>query len=156
MRNSSTPGMWLCCVIGFIWISTLMAGCGVKKPPVAPEAAPPEAISDLSYEKEGNAVTLHWTIPGKEALGSAGLGGFYIYQGEARLSDSACKDCPVLFHRIGQIGIENLYVNDRLLSTASYTVMLTPGFRYQFKVVVFSEDGLLSPDSNRVSVTFAK
>ncbi len=154
MRKRSITGVWLCCLISFLWISALTVGCGVKKPPFAPELVPPEAIFDLSYQKEGNAVTLRWTVPTGEALGSAGLGGFYIYQGETRLTGSECKDCPVLFHRIGQIGVEDLYVNDTLLSTASFDVNLTPGFLYQFKVVVFDENELVSSDSNRISITF--
>ena len=154
MQKRSITGVWLCCLISFLWISALTVGCGVKKPPLAPESAPPGAIADLTYEKEGNTVTLRWTVPTGEALGSGGLGGFYIYQGETRLTDSACKDCPVLFHRIGRMGVEDLYVNDVLLSTASFEVTLTPGFLYHFKVVVFSENELVSPDSNRISVTY--
>ncbi len=153
MTKKRMTSLWVCCLAGLFLVSAMTVGCGVKKPPLAPESMPPEAITNLIYEKEGNAVTLRWSVPAEEASGSAGLGGFYIYQGETRLTESACKDCPVLFHRIGQIGIGKLYVNESLRSTASFVVTLTPGFQYQFKVVVFGEDGLLSPDSNRVSIT---
>ena len=153
MMKRRMTSLWVCCLAGLFLVSAMTVGCGVKKPPIAPESMPPEAIADLIYEKEGNAVTLRWSVPQGEASGSAGLGGFYIYQGETRLSDSACKDCPVLFHRIGQLTSGDLYVNDSQLSTASFTVTLVPGFQYQFKVVVFAEDGLISPDSNRVSIT---
>ena len=156
MQKRTYTGLWLCCLISFFWITTLTVGCGVKKPPIAPESVPPEAISDLIYEKEGNVVTLRWSVPSPESSGSAGLGGFYIYQGETRLTESACIDCPVIFHRIGQVGVDNLFVNDSQLSTAAFAVTLTPGFHYQFKVVVYAEDGLISPDSNRVSVTYEK
>ena len=145
--------LWVCCLAGLLVVLVMTVGCGVKKPPIAPESIPPEAITDLVYEKEGNAVTLRWSIPQGEDSGSAGLGGFYIYQGETRLTGSECKDCPVLFHRIGQLTAGDLYVNDSLLKTASFAVTLVPGFQYQFKVVVFAEDGLISPDSNRASIT---
>jgi len=153
MMKRQMVNLWVGCLIGLFLMCVITVGCGVKKPPLAPEAQPPEAITDLIYEKEGNSVTLRWSVPQKEAAGSAGLGGFYVYQGETRLTESACKDCPVLFYRIGQLTVGDLYVNDSLLSTASFTVELVPGFEYQFKVVVFSEDGLTSPDSNRVSIT---
>lgn len=152
MTKNKLASLWVCCLVGLFLVSAIMVGCGVKRPPIAPESIPPEAITDLIYEKEGNAVTLRWSVPSKEASGSAGLGGFYIYQGETRLTGSECKDCPVLFHRIGQMGVDNLYVNDSQLNTASFAVTLVPGFQYQFKVVVFAEDGLLSPDSNRISI----
>lgn len=153
MTRKRIAGLWMSLLAGLFLVSVMTVGCGVKKPPIAPEATPPGAIADLIYEKEGNAVTLRWSIPSEEASGSSGLGGFYIYQGETRLTDSACKNCPVLFHRIGQLTVGDLYVNDSLLNTASFGVELIPGFQYQFKVVVFSEDGLISPDSNRVSIT---
>ncbi len=40
-----------------------LVSCGLKAPPLPPEAVVPERISDLKVKKTEGGITLKWTIP---------------------------------------------------------------------------------------------
>jgi len=101
-------------------------------------------------ELEGDDLTLIWTAPEGSRRVLSDLGGFLIYRSKQSLSAPECKDCPILFTRIATVpytgetpGTEKITFSDTL----------EKGFRYIYKVTVFSKSGLTSGDSNSVSFT---
>lgn len=50
--------------------AVVLAGCGKKGPPVAPERRVPAVVSDLSAVVEGSALILTWSNPGTRADGT--------------------------------------------------------------------------------------
>ena len=75
------------------------------------------------------------------------MSGFYVYRSKTAVSEPECKDCPVLFTRLTDIPITGRVGEEK---TFSYTEILEKGYRYIYKVTVYSKFGLVSSDSNYV------
>jgi len=131
-------GGFLACVVG----------CGRKGPPVAPQIAPPVAVSDLTVRVDKGQVTLEWSVPA--VSGVAPPEGFRIYR--ADLGPADCADCPLLFAEIGE---RRLDPNQRPAPQQPWRLSWqdTPasGLRYLYKVAAYGR-GRETLDSNLVGV----
>ena len=123
--------------------------CGKKGPPVPPRAVPPPAVPRLSMELEGDELTLIWTAPEGSRRMISDLGGFLIYRSKQSLSAPECKDCPILFTRIATVPYAGQTPGTERIT---YSETLEKGFRYIYKVTVFSKSGIERPHTyaNRI------
>jgi hypothetical protein len=115
-----------------------MAGCGVKAPPVPPDAKPP-VIADLSHTLAEGQLTLNWHL----AAGSPTAVRYTIYQSRIPLADKPCEGCPLAFKRLLSLPAEGDEGGTRILA-------IEPGYHYGFKMRASGENGLESPDSNTI------
>lgn len=148
MDPLKTDRLWK--IIFFITVVFWALSCGKKGPPVPPRAVPPPAVPMLSMELEGDDLTLIWTAPEGSKRVVSDLGGFFIYRSKQSVSAPECKDCPILFTRIGTVPYEGQAPGTE---TITFSETLEKGIRYIYKVTVYSKSGLISGDSNLVSFT---
>lgn len=121
-------------------------GCGRKAAPVPPGQVMPPVVNDLSSSIDGDILELAWTIPDEKGESVSGLGGFIVYKSKTSLFKSDCKGCPVLFKRIADISIEEKDINKKI----TYNETLEKGYRYIYKVTVYTKTGASGKDSNYI------
>ena len=129
--------------MGVMLVLTLMAGCGIKAPPVPPEKPPLPAIKNLKavMEDNGNA-KLQWQQPGQ----ADHVAGYLVYRSHSDPSGEDCSGCPVLFEKIGRV--------DRAgeISAFDFSDTVAAGATYRYKVVPVYATGAGGPDSNIVTL----
>jgi predicted small lipoprotein YifL len=135
-----------------IAIVLMLSGCGKKGPPVPPRREIPPPVTDLSWEIKNKTLALSWSVP--RVKGSIRLSGFKIYRSQKRLSVSDCPDCPGTFKPVADILIKDPTRQDQNTERKRYTEYLEAGFRYEYKVVGYTENGISSPDSNIVEFDY--
>ena len=126
-----------------ICIVVFSAACGRKAPPVPPCQARPPAVDDLSSSIDGDMLKLSWTIPDEKVKIASG---FIVYKSKTSLSESVCKKCPVLFKQIADIPIEEKDINKKI----TYNETLEKGYRYIYKVTVYTNTEAVGKDSNYI------
>ena len=139
--------------IGTVFFSLTLifffASCGKKGPPIPPREQPPPAVRDLSMELLDDFLTLTWTVPkGKKKIVS-GFAGFLVYRSQKSVSEKECKGCPVLFTRVADIPVAGEVSGDSM----TFSETLEKGYRYIYKVTVYTKAGLFSGDSNLIEFT---
>jgi len=127
-------------------IAVFPTGCGRKAPPVPPGKTMPPVVDDLSSSIDGDIIELAWTIPDEKGESASSLGGFIVYKSKTSLSDPVCKECPVLFKRIADIPVEEKNINKK----TTYRETLEKGYRYIYKVTVYTKTGASGKDSNYI------
>ena len=134
-------------VAGFVLL--LLAGCGRKGPPVAPQTLPPTPVADLAVRLEGAMAVLSWTVP---SIPPAPLpDGFRIYR--ARLGPDDCPGCPLLFQKIGTLDLDAVARPARGEPwSLAWQDAVEPGFRYVYKVTACTGHDRFGQDSNLVRV----
>ncbi|HIJ56240.1 MAG TPA: hypothetical protein HPQ03_08950 [Deltaproteobacteria bacterium] len=126
------------------------ASCGKKGDPFPPRELPPPAVGDLAMERSDDFLTLTWTVPtGKKRIVS-GFAGFLVYRSKKAVSEEACKGCPILFSRVADVPISGEAPGDAM----TFSETLEKGFRYIYKVTIYSKAGLVSGASNLVEFTY--
>ena len=129
VRNTGYLKKWVmlagCCML----LALGCIGCGIKGPPVPPEAPPIPAVTDLSYQVDDGSVVLAWGLPERLSRKRAKGAVFDIYQSRSNLSEAACEDCPLVFEKV-----DTLPYVDTDTNRFSIAVDLDPGYRYVFKV----------------------
>jgi predicted small lipoprotein YifL len=135
-----------------ITIVLLVSGCGKKGPPVPPRYEIPPPVSDLSWEINEQTLTLSWSVP--QAASPIRLTGFKVYRSQKRLSLLDCPDCPEMFKPVADILIKTPVKEDQVPERKTYTEAIEDGFRYEYKVVGYTENGVSSPDSNIVGFDY--
>ena len=130
-----------------------VSGCGKKAPPVPPRQKKPPAVNDLSASIDGDTLKLTWAIPKEKGKIISDLSGFIVYRSKMLLSDSDCKNCPVLFKRVADIPYEVSASGYMKKSNITYTATLEKGYRYIYKVIVYRK-GVTSRDSNYVDLIY--
>ncbi len=135
-------------ILIIVAFSVFLSGCGKKAPPKPPFQEEPPIVDDLSYSLDGDRLKLTWSIP-KEKLD---LGGFYVFRSKKMVSESDCKNCPVTFKRVADISLE--YDSEYFGKDGKifYTDTLEEGYRYIYKVVVYTNNGVIGKDSNIVDL----
>lgn len=128
----------------------LFFGCGKKAPPVPPRQVPPPAVNDLASTVDGDLLELTWTYSMGEANKSAGVSGFIVYRSKRKLSEPECADCPVAFERVKDIPVRVTDAENVIKGVMTYTEFLERGFRYRYKVTVYTHQGTAGSDSNIV------
>jgi len=132
--------------------SIFLSGCGKKAPPKPPEQKEPPAVDDLSPNIDGNKLKLTWTIPEVKGKVKSGLGGFYVFRSKKSVSESDCKKCPVVFKQVSDISLEDDSKNLGKDRRAFYTEALEKGYRYIYKVVAYTNNGVTGKDSNIIDL----
>jgi len=87
-----------------ILLVIVMTGCGKKGPPIPPPEEIPPLVVDLVAERNGQIVTLSWSIP--EEKDADPLVGYKIYHSKIFLKETDCRDCPVPFQLLDDILIQ--------------------------------------------------
>jgi hypothetical protein len=106
---------------------------------------------DLKHSIKGSRVELTWSIPKKERRLQSDIIGFRVYQSKLTLSEAAeCENCPLEFTRVGDIAVVKEETGDPI----TYSEPLNPGYSYTYIVKSYSENGMVSADSNEVKFEF--
>jgi hypothetical protein len=124
-----------------------LVGCGIKGPPVPPRTPPIPAVENLSYQLEGQTITLNWQLAEPLSNESAKRSNFEVYQSTTAADQPVCESCPVIFEKL----ITLAYIHSEEKSYAT-DVFFDPGYRYTFKVRLVT-NGRAGPDSNLVIVS---
>ncbi|MCD4778057.1 MAG: hypothetical protein K8R12_03725 [Desulfobacterales bacterium] len=149
-----------CCRSIFVQIliivafSIFLSGCGKKAPPKPPRQEKPPVVEDLSYSLDGDKLKLTWTIPEVKRKVKSGLGGFYVFRSKKSVSVSEpdCKNCLKIFKRVADISLEVMGNSGK--DSMKYAEVLEKGYRYIYKVVVYTTNGVMGEDSNVVDFTY--
>lgn len=136
-----------------ITIVLSLSGCGKKAPPIPPSQIQPPTVNDLSASIAGDTLKLTWTIPKEKGKVTPGLSGFIVYRSKKPLSESDCKNCPVLFKRVADIPIEVNASGRPEKGSMTYYETLEKGYRYIYKVIGHTK-GVTSSDSNYVDFIY--
>lgn len=127
-------------------------GCGYKNPPVPPESIVPNAIEDLRYTVEDDAVNLTWTYPMETIKGTeiSAISSFDLFRAEIPLEDY-CPTCPVPFSEPIEVeGGETVLDDKQRVASYKYD-MLRSGHKYFFKVQSRTGWWASSADSNIIT-----
>ena len=132
----------------------LQTGCGKKGPPVPPRRYRPPAVTDLSYQMDGQTLTLSWTVPETRDGDAAAPVGCFVYTAKQPLVNTACPDCSEPFSPVADLQIQKDASGNILKRTMTYTGVLTQGFIYTYKIACYARDGGLGADSNIVNFSY--
>ncbi len=139
-------------ILIIVVFSIFLSGCGKKAPPKPPRQVEPPVVNDLSYSLDGDNLKLTWTIPEVKGNVKSGLGGFYVFRSKKSVSESDCKDCPKIFKRVADISLEHMGNSGK--DSIKYAEALEKGYRYIYKVVIYTKHGVTGKDSNMVDFTY--
>jgi hypothetical protein len=136
-----------------------LVSCGLKAPPLPPEAVVPDRITDLRLKKIEGGVTLKWTMPTADTDGMelTDLAGFKVLRKDVPDKDIDCPPCTGEFTEIAdftlsvpgkaQISGDSVYFSDTSLS---------PSITYTYVVVSYNSVGNFSKTSNPIDVYFER
>jgi len=133
-----------------IMVTVCLSGCGKKGPPVPPRQTVAPAVKDLSSNIDGDMIVMTWTVPDEMKDKSAGIKGFVVHRAKQKISDGDCRNCPVNFKPVAEIPAETKIPAKKM----KYAEPLEKGYKYVFKVIVISNTGTDSSDSNYVEVVY--
>ena len=128
----------------------LLTGCGKKAPPIADNHSKLPAVNDLKSGIDGNILQLTWTAPSLKGK----LSGYTIYRSKTILSEPDCKHCPILFKRVANIPIKMNHSENVETDQMIYTETLEKGYKSIYKVILYTNSGVASSDSNYVYVIY--
>ncbi len=112
----------------------LLANCGFKDKPVAPQTVVPKPITDLRYQLSEKGVALYWSYPVETVTGEdiSDIAEFQLYRAVVPV-EAYCETCPIPFGMAVTLPGGALPNDGR--KTASYqATLLRPGNLYFFKV----------------------
>ncbi len=123
----------------FTWLA-----CGVKSPPIPPEEARPEQITDLHGASSHTGIRLTWGRPTRYASGKrlADLQGFVLMRSEGVGPFHQLAEVPVTDQ--GRIQVQRVF--NYVDGTASL------GSPYRYYVIARTTDDYRSPPSNVISL----
>ena len=132
-----------------------ITACGKKLSPVAPESVVPEPVKELKVMSRDGKLLIRFVKPSKNVDGSkiTDLAGFRIMR--RVIDDKGCKGCPEKFPVVYDIDI--FYPTGAIIERERISYPdkdLTPGTRYEYKVVPYNKDGYEGPEAPRVSFTW--
>lgn len=137
------------------FILLAVVACGKKLPPIAPESVVPEPVKEFKATSRDGKLFIRFARPSKNIDGSkiTDLAGFRIMR--RVIDDKGCKGCPEKFPVVYDIDISYptgaIVEKDRI----SYPDNdLTPGTKYEYKVVPYNKDGYEGPEAPRVTFTW--
>jgi predicted small lipoprotein YifL len=120
--------------------------CGKKGPPKLPRRQNPPAVIDLSYRIEDQQAELTWTVPRKDKRHQDELAGFKVYRSKVTLSEADCESCPLKFNVVGDIPVLKKDEPEQM----QFSDALDVGYRYVYFLKGYSENQMISPESNYV------
>jgi len=124
----------------------LLAGCGKKAPPVAPQQRPFTAVADLKADLDQGQVRLTWS----HSPENWGAVSYVVLRAQRELSQPECSDCPMVFQKAGAVPLPRAIRKEKY--GLDFSQNLTVGFRYTFTVRPINSSGAQGPDSNRVVI----
>lgn len=124
--------------------TAVFLGCGVKSPPIAPEAARPEKIMGLEAANAKEGIRLTWDRPENYAGGAKmkDLGSFSILRTQEGKPAEKIGDIQV--HDEGRFQVQNTFE-----FIDGSTIM---GKTYHYQVTSSTSDGYVSEPSNDVAI----
>ena len=127
----------------------LMAGCGVKSAPLAPELVRPAPIADLRATADSHGIKLSWARPTHYSGGHTmrDLGGFIVMRGSG--PNGAMAPLVVL-----PVTDQERFAVERDFSYIDTEAAM--GELYRYAIVSRTTDGYSSPPSNEVAFTRIK
>ncbi len=131
----------------------LVAACGHKGDPRAPEQALPQTIKDLRAETDGRGIVLTWSRPTRyvDRKQLRDLAGFVIFRKELA---KACPDCPSAYRERTTVNVED---HEKFAKKKQFRFIdqeLKPQTIYRYRVFSQLTDGSLSEPSNEVEVSW--
>jgi hypothetical protein len=120
-----------------------LAGCGRKMPPIAPGVYPPPPVKDLTYELKADQLTLFWPAPTVRSEKESPAVGFNVLRARQTASEAECRTCSVRYQVAGTVRRAGIDPSERL----QFQERLEPGYKYRYKIISISADGLESKDS---------
>jgi hypothetical protein len=132
----------------------LQAGCGIKGPPVPPRRYRPPAVTDLSYQLDGQTLTLSWSVPETRDDDAIAPVGCFVYEAKQPLVNTDCPDCSEPFSAVADLQIQKDASGNILKRTMTYTDVLAQGFIYTYKIACYTRDGGSGADSNVVNFSY--
>ena len=139
-------------ILIIVAFSIFLSGCGKKASPKPPRQEEPPVVHNLSYSLDKDRLNLTWTIPEVKKKVKSNLGGFYVVRSKKSVSESDCKNCPKIFKRVADISLENMGNSGK--DSIKYAEVIEKGYRYIYKVVVYTTHGVTGKDSNMVDFTY--
>lgn len=152
MRGNLVFGLRL--VILSVLLVGPQAGCGKKDQPVPPRRYRPPAVTDLSYQLDGQALTLSWSVPETRDGDAAAPVGCFVFQAKQPLVNADCPDCSEPFSPVADLKIQKDASGTILNRPMTYTGILAQGFIYTYKIVCYARGGGLGADSNIVNFSY--
>jgi hypothetical protein len=145
MNRKPNGAKWLTLALMIAALANIVfLGCGVKSPPIAPEAARPEKIMGLEAANAKEGIRLTWDRPDNYAGGQKmkDLGGFTITR--TMEGGPLEKIGEVEVHDEGRFQVQNTFA---FIDGA--TIM---GKTYHYQVTSSTTDGYVSEPSNDVTI----
>jgi hypothetical protein len=139
-------------VLALVLMVVVVAGCGKKGDPRAPELATAKKITNLSARADKAGVALTWARPTEYVDGKElkDLAGFVIFRKEISPS---CLDCPVPYRPLTTVMVED---RDKFVKQKQYRYIDEQAqvkTIYRYRVASQLLDGSLSEPSNEVEIT---
>jgi len=141
-KSSHRPLAWITVKLAALAILLACAACGVKAPPVAPNAKPP-SLASFGHQLDNDRLTLYWTM----AADGSQPQSFTLYRARTPLAEKPCDGCPLVFTPLRTFPAKNP-------EQGSLTLILEPGFHYGFKLTSTAENGLTGPESQTILIEY--
>jgi len=141
-KTSRRPLAWGAVTLVALGVLLISVACGVKAPPVAPNAQPP-SLASFRHHLDNDRLTLHWTM----TRGGSRPQSFNLYRARSPLAEKPCDGCPLVFKPLRTIPAEDP-------EQGSVALTLEPGFHYGFKMTATAENGLTGPDSQTIIIEY--
>ena len=136
-------------------LPAVLAGCGRKGPPRAPELLAPAAIADLTARVEDRGIRLGWSRP-RVALDGRKLTDLAAFVVFRKSTAADCPDCRAAYRERAVINVED---EGRFFRRSEYVFAdaeLRSGTVYRYRVRVRLSDGSLSGPSNEVNIEWKR
>jgi hypothetical protein len=104
----------------------------------------------LQHSIQDSQVELTWTVPKKENRLQSDLTGFKVYRSKITLSEADCENCPLKFAVVRDIAMLDKKVGDQV----QFSDTLDPGYSYTYVIRSYSDNNMVSGDSNEVKFVF--
>lgn len=150
-RCCRNAGILNCQTVWFAILTALLilfSACGKKGPPVPSSYVAPPVVEGLQVILENDIAKLRWPIPEWDGKDENALAGFYVYRSKVALSAEECEDCPVRYKKEADIRIKT---NE---SETSFAERIEKGFRYSYRVSVYTGRGYEGEKSEAVTVDY--
>jgi predicted small lipoprotein YifL len=146
-------------VLLFFMAALFLASCGLKGPPLPPEAVVPERVTDLKVKLTDGGVALIWTMPtaNTDGTGLADLVGFKVLRKDVPDKDVDCPPCTGKYEEIADFTLsvpgKAVIAGGAVLFTDA---SLSPSITYTYVVVSYNSAGSFSKTSNPVDVSLTR
>jgi hypothetical protein len=140
-------------VITGISTSGLFAGCGKKAPPEPPIGNRPPKVKNLSFSMTGNTIKLSWMVPAVDSKKTPPVRGFLIYRSKQSSLEADCPNCPLRFVEVGDVPVP-ADATGGAAAPVVFAQTIESGYRYVYKVVAYTDEGLTGKDSNQVDFIY--